>query len=70
MPTPGTPEHARKHQIYNDTRSSNKLVLSWLPGQPKPQNMSAVLDEHQFIMIENFETIYIYTNRTVPFMSQ
>ena len=39
MPTPGTSEHSRKHQIYNDTSSSNKLVLSWLPGQPNPQNM-------------------------------
>ena len=32
--------------------------------------MPAVLGEHQFVMIENSETIYIYTNRTVPFMSQ
>ena len=28
MPTPGTSEHSRKHQIYNDNDSSNKLV--WL----------------------------------------
>ena len=32
--------------------------------------MSDVLGEHQFIMLENFETIYFSTNRTVPFMSQ
>ena len=32
--------------------------------------MPDVLGEHQFIMLENFETIYISTNRTVPFMSQ
>ena len=32
--------------------------------------MPAVLGEHQFIMIENFETIYICTNQTVPFMNQ
>ena len=50
--------------------SSNKLVLCWLPGQPKPQNMPEVLGEHQFIMLENVEIIYISINRTVPFMSQ
>ena len=70
MPTPGTSEHSRKHQIYNDNSNSNKFVLSWLPGQPKPQNMPDVLGGHQFIMLENFETIYISTNRTVTFMSQ
>ena len=32
--------------------------------------MSDVLREHQFIMLENFDAIYISTNRTVPFMSQ
>ena len=32
--------------------------------------MSDFLSEHQFIMLENFATIYISTNRTVPFMSQ
>ena len=32
--------------------------------------MPLVLWKHQFIMFENFETIYISTNRTVPFMSQ
>ena len=32
--------------------------------------MPDVLGEHQFIVLENFETIYISTNRTVPFMSQ
>ena len=32
--------------------------------------MPDVLGEHQFIMLENFETIYFSTNRTVPFMSQ
>ena len=50
--------------------SSNKIVLSCLPGQPKSQNMPDGLGEHQFILLENFETIYISTNRTVPFMSQ
>ena len=70
MPTPGTSEHSRKHQIYNDTSSSNKFILSSLPGQPKPQNMPFVLGEYQFIMLENFETFYYSTNRTVPFMSQ
>ena len=70
MPTPGTSEHSRIHQIYSDTSRPNKLVLSLLPGQPKPQNMPNVLGEHQFIMLENFETIYIFTNRTVHFMSQ
>ena len=70
MPTPGTSEHSRKHLICNDTSSSNKLVLCCLPGQPKAQNMSEVLGEHQFIMLENFETIYISINRTVPFISQ
>ena len=34
------------------------------------QNMPDVLAEHQFIMLENFEAIYISTNGTVPFMSQ
>ena len=34
------------------------------------QIMPDVLGEHQFIMLENFVTIYIYTNGTVPFMSQ
>ena len=34
------------------------------------QNMSDVLAEHQSIMLENFEAIYISTNGTVPFMSQ
>ena len=33
-----------------------------------PKNMPDVLGEHLFIMLENFETIYISTNRTVPFM--
>ena len=70
MPTPGTSEHYREHQIYNDTSSSNKLNLPWLPGQPKPQNMPDVLGEHQFKMLENFETIYISINPTVPSMSQ
>ena len=70
MPTPGTSEHSRKHQIYNDTSSSNKVILSRLQGKPKPQNMPDVLGEHQFIMLENFEIIYFSTNRTVPFMSQ
>ena len=70
MPTHGTSEHSRKHQIYNDTSSSNKVILSWRPGQPKPQNMPDVLGEQQFIMLENFETIYFSTNRTVPIMSQ
>ena len=69
MPTHGTSEHSRKHQRYKDTSSSSKLVLSRLPGQPKPQNMPDVLGEHQFIMLENVETIYISTNRTVPFIS-
>ena len=32
--------------------------------------MPDVLGEHQCIMLENFETIYISTNHTVPFMSQ
>ena len=32
--------------------------------------MPDVLGEHQFILLENFETIYFSTNRTVPFMSQ
>ena len=32
--------------------------------------MPDVLGEHQFIMLENFETIYSSINRTVPFMSQ
>ena len=32
--------------------------------------MPDVLDEHQLIMLENFETIYISTNLTVPFMNQ
>ena len=66
MSTPGTSEHSRKHQISNDTSSSNKLVLCLFPGQPMPE----VLGEHQFIMLDNFETIYISINRTVPFMSQ
>ena len=70
MPTPGTSEHSRKHKSYNDISSFNKLVLSGLPGQPKPQNMPDVLGEHQFIMLENYETIYISTNWTMPFMSQ
>ena len=69
MPTDGTSEHSRKHQRYKDTCSSNKLVMSGLPGQPKPQNMPDVSGEYQFIMMENFETIYISTNWTVPFMS-
>ena len=34
------------------------------------QNMPDVLAEHQFIMLENFEAIYISTNGTVSFMSQ
>ena len=34
------------------------------------QNMAIVLAEHQSIMLENFEAIYISTNGTVPFMSQ
>ena len=34
------------------------------------QNMPDVLAEHQSIMLENFEVIYISTNGTVPFMSQ
>ena len=32
--------------------------------------MQDVLGEHQFIMLENFETIYFSTNLTVPLMSQ
>ena len=70
MPTPSTPEHSRKHKIYNDTSSSYKRVLFSLPGQPKMQNMPDVLAEHQSIMLENFEAIYISANRTVPFVSQ
>ena len=34
------------------------------------QNMADVLAEHQSVMLENFEAIYISTNGTVPFMSQ
>ena len=34
------------------------------------QNMPNVLAEHQSIMLENFEAIYISTNGTAPFMSQ
>ena len=34
------------------------------------QNMPDVLAEHQSIMLENFEDIYISTNGTVPFMRQ
>ena len=34
------------------------------------QNMPAVLAEHQSIMLETFEAIYISTNGTVPFMGQ
>ena len=34
------------------------------------QNMPDVLAEHQSIMLENFEVIYISTNGTVPFMGQ
>ena len=34
------------------------------------QTMPDVLGEHQFIMLENFETIYISTNGTVPVLSQ
>ena len=34
------------------------------------QNMPDVLPEHQSIMLENFEAIYISTNGTVPFMSK
>ena len=34
------------------------------------QNMPDVLAEHQYIMLENFEAIYISTNGTVPFTSQ
>ena len=34
------------------------------------QTMPDVLAEHQYIMLVNFEAIYISTNRTVPFMSQ
>ena len=34
------------------------------------QNMPDALAEYQSIMLENFEAIYISTNRTVPFMSQ
>ena len=33
------------------------------------QKMPDVLAEHQSIMLENFEAIYISTNGTVPFMS-
>ena len=32
--------------------------------------MPDVLGVHQFILLENFETIYISTNRALPFMSQ
>ena len=34
------------------------------------QNMPDVIAEHQLIMLENFEAIYISTNGTMPFMSQ
>ena len=34
------------------------------------QNMADVLAEHQSIVLENFEAIYISTNGTVSFMSQ
>ena len=34
------------------------------------QNIPDVLAEHQSIMLENFEVIYISTNGTVPFISQ
>ena len=34
------------------------------------QNMPVVLAEHQSIMLENFEAIYIFTNGTVPFTSK
>ena len=34
------------------------------------QNMPDVLAEHQAIMLENFEAIYISPNGTVHFMSQ
>ena len=34
------------------------------------QNMPDVVGEHQFIMLENFEIIYIFRNWMVPFMSQ
>ena len=34
------------------------------------QNTPDVLAGHQFIILENFEAIYISTNGTVPSMSQ
>ena len=34
------------------------------------QNMPDVLAEHQSIMLENIQAIYISTNGTVPVMSQ
>ena len=34
------------------------------------QNMPDVVGKHQFIMLENFEIIYIFLNWTVPFISQ
>ena len=48
---------------------TNSICLDF-QGQPKPQNMAYILGEHQFILLENFETIYISSNWTGPFMSQ
>ena len=49
-------------------RTNGPLVLT--SRTTKAANMPYVLGEHQFIILENFETIYISTNRTVRFMSQ
>ena len=69
MPTPAS------RSTQENTKFTTILVvlkISYsLPGQPKPQIMPDVLGEHQFTnMLENFDTIYISTNQTVPFISQ
>ena len=49
---PRHPGALQKNQIYNVISCSNKIVLSWLPRQPRPQNMPDVWSEYQLIILE------------------
>ena len=67
MPTPAT------RSSPENTKFTTILVVltkSYCLDFQDNQNMPDVLGEHQFIMLENFETIYFSTNRTLHFMSQ
>ena len=65
MPTLGTSEHSRKHQINDNTSSSDNLAFFRPPGRPKLQNMQDVLGEYKVMVLKQLRPFTF-----VPFMIQ